>query len=231
MRRPLSPRLVRLAAVLAETSLLLALVGVVAGGVFHEDEPHPPFRLSLADLPGLLVIAAYAGSVRVRRHPLAFVAATALVIALGAVAHPDPAMGRLLSALLGLPVGAVLASFCMPVHRLTATMADGAPHPWREVHVGATLAVLGSLACTVRGGALLGAPAIGVGIVVLLRALRFDVPAIVRPGDRGPAFVRTIVGALALAMATGLLVVASLISFGLMSPGDPSARSSAAVRR
>lgn len=223
MRRPLSPRLVRLAAVLAETSVLLALVGVVAGGVFHEGDPQPPIPLSLADLPGLLVIAAYAGSVRVRRHPLAFVAATALVIALGAFAHPDPDKGSALSALLGIPVGAVLAFFCMPVHQLTAAMSDGAPHPWREVQVGATLAVLGSLACAVRGGALLGAPAIGVGILVLLRALRFDLPAIVRPGERGSAFLRTIVGTLALAMATGLIVVASLISFGLMSPGDPSA--------
>lgn len=226
VRRPLSPRLVLLAALLAEASVLLALVGVVAGGVFQQRDPEPPIPLSLADLPALLVVAIHAGSARVRRHRLGFVAATALAIAVGAFAHPDPEKGPLLSALLGIPVGAVLAFFCMPVHQLTADMSDGRVHPWREVQTGATLAVLGALACAVRGGALLGAPAIGVGIVVLVRALRFDLPAIVRPGGRGSAFARTIIGTLSLAMATGLIIVASLISFGLVEPGDSTARSS-----
>jgi hypothetical protein len=225
-RRPLSTRLLHLAALLAEASVLLALVGVVAGGVFQKRDPKPPIPLSLADLPALLVVAIYAGSTRVRRHRLAFVAATALVIAVGAFAHPDPEKGPLLSALLGIPVGGVLAFFCIPVHQLTTDMSDEQVHPWREVQVGATLAVLGALACAVRGGALLGAPAIGVGIVVLVRALRFDLPAIVRPGGRGSAFARAIAGTLALAMATGLIVVASLISVGLVEPGDSRARSS-----
>jgi len=222
-RAPLSARWRAVAGPLLETTVLFALVTVVAGGVFADGDPEPPIRLGLVDVPALAAVAAFA-VLRPRWQAIAgrlqivppFVVFAAIATALAAAAHPDPDLGRLLSGGAGVLVGAFFGWLGVPAHAFATALEGDEARPWREIHVGAALAFLGSLAGAARGGAVLSAPTILLGILVLARALREDARDLADGRtSRAGAAARVLLGLAILLLGAGLLVVTTAVSLGL----------------
>ena len=225
-RSPWSTRRVALAGLALETSVLLGVVGMISAGAFDggvEESIELPIRLGLRDVPALVVLAffvllrerwANVAGLLARAPPFVFFCA--LITAAAASAHPDPALGAPLSAAAGLLVGVIFGVFGMPMHAFAQALADREAQPWRELHVASALVVLGSLGAAVRGGALVSAPTIGGGLVLLLRGLHQDGSHLLSAsGGRASAALRLLLGGAFFLLGLGLLVVSTAISFGL----------------
>jgi hypothetical protein len=78
--------------------------------------------------------------------------------------------------------------------------------------------VFGALACAARFGALLGLPALLLGVLVLGRSLALDARVAWRGEGRAGAIARAVLALFVLPIAIGLAVVGPAISLGLFAP-------------
>jgi hypothetical protein len=215
-----------------ETSVLVALVAMVAGGALEDDAPdleRLPISLGARDLPALVLVLLFAvyraapglglaaagsrWSSRLARVP-PFIVFSALVMGAAAASHPTLAGGRPVSLAAGLVVGALFGWIAMPLHAITAALEAAEPRPWRELHAAASLIVFGSLAAAARGGAVLAAPAIGAGVALLGRGIREDLRDLASRGGRAGAAFRVLLGLAFALLGVGLLVVTTAMSLG-----------------
>lgn len=229
-RRPLSPAVVRAVAIALEGSMLVALVGLAAGGALSEREEPPrlPIELGPWDAPALALALAHV----IARPRLAravprvppFVLGSAAVLGAAAAAHPSDGRGALASLLLGLAVGAFFG-WLVPLHAIPAALGaeDGgpprAPRPWRELHAAATLVILGALSGSVRGGALVAVPAVGLGVGLLARGAILDAAGAARAAGRWAALARVALGLGLALLGLGLGAVVAALSLGRLPPG------------
>jgi hypothetical protein len=191
------------------------LDGVIQGA--DADGPSRiPMRVGFAIVPILLVALAYAAQRMVRPRRFAFLISGALVCAIGAAFRTglEP-LQRLLDALRGLVIGALLMGFFMTIDDEGTGLLEGGAKPWRELFMAILLITFGSMPSAIFGGFVLALPNIVLGIVLLVRCIRHDAPVVVPQKSMGAAarvFLAMLFGLLAL----GFLIVCPMISLGIM---------------
>lgn len=154
---------------LLEAALAFTLVVVVASGALEnsgDDEPRLPIALAMKDVPALLVMA---GALAVcTRFALRFryaitcgvTMATALIVRPPSDVHPW------LAPLAGAVVGVLFATWGVSIGDY-ARIAPAARTRLQTFRLGVAASLLGTLPCAARYGALLGAPASVLGVLLL----------------------------------------------------------------
>lgn len=224
--RPPWPRAWVARATLAlEASVLLAVIAIVASGALAAEPPpaHLPIPLGPREVPALAVVGAYV-LLRDRWSLVAgwlarvppFVLACGATVAAAAAAHPPDELSAPLAGAAGLLTGLLFGWVGMPLHELAADLG-GQPRPWRELQVACTLVALGSLGAAARGGAVVAAPTIAAGVLLLLRGAKHDAGDVWRGlGHRAAAALRLALGLGFALLGVGLFVVTTAMSFGLV---------------
>jgi len=217
-RPPISAKLLRISAALLESGLLIVFGVLLLAGVGDgpdSDAVKPPIHVGLSVLPILVVAIAYAIQRIWRPRRFAFVIAGALACALGAAfrAGLEP-LQRLLDALRGFVVGAIVTGFLMSIDDEATDLLEGEVKPWREMFFGLLLVTFGAMPMAIYGGFVWAIPTILLGIFVLVRCLRYDAPLVV-PRKSGAALTRVFLTMLFLLLGIGFLAVSPMISLGL----------------
>lgn len=200
---------------------MLVCVGAMFldGAIQNADSEEPsrlPMRVGISVVPILVVTLVYAVQRVLRPRRFAFMIAGALVCALGAAlrAGLEPSE-RLLDALRGSAVGAVAMGFLMSVDENSTELLEGGARPGPELVMGILLVTFGAMPSAIFGGFILAIPTILLGLVILIRCVRFDAPLVVPRKSLGLAlriFIAMLFGLLAL----GFLVVGPMMSLGMM---------------
>lgn len=219
-RPPISLRLLRLAAALLETGLLITMGAMLLEGSIQNPDADGPPSLPIRPGWGLVPIAAVAfahGWQRfVRPRRFAFAIAGAIVGALGGALRPDIGIGeRFRDALVGALVGAIMMGVMMSVDDESAALMEGGAQPWRELLFGALLSMIGALPAGIWGGFVLAMPSIGVGLVILGRCAWYDARVAV-PKRSAAALLRVFLALFLALLGLGLLVVSPGMSLGLL---------------
>ena len=175
-----------------------------------------PIRVGISVVPILVVTLGYAVQRVLRPHRFAFMIAGALVCALGAAlrAGLEPS-ARLLDALRGFAVGGLVMGFFMSIDENSTELLEGGARPGPELVMGILLVTFGAMPSAIFGGFILAIPTILLGLVILIRCVRFDAPLVVPRKSLGLAlriFIAMLFGLLAL----GFLVVGPMMSLGMM---------------
>jgi len=219
-RAPLPPKLIRLAAALLEAGVLVCAGVMLLDGAIQEpdsDGPkHMPVRVGISVIPILVVVTAYAVQRFIRPRRFSFMLAGAVVCALGGAlrAGIEP-LERLLDALRGFVLGALLMGFFMSVDDEGTTLLESGAKPWREFFMGTLLVTLGSMPSAIYGGFVLAIPTILVGLVILARCIHYDA-ALVVPRKSIGAAARVFLAMLFGLLGLGFLVVCPMMSLGMM---------------
>jgi hypothetical protein len=192
----------------------MLLAGIVQDSV-PEDSLRFPIRVDWSVIPILFTALVYAIQ-RIRRpRRYAFVLAGALVCALGGVLRADIELSqRALDAFRGVILGAIVTGLLMNIDDDTSALLEGGAQPWRELFVAILLVTFGSMPSSIYGGVFLAWPTILLGLVLLVRCLRYDAPLVVPHKDAG-ALARVFLALLFVLLGLGFLVVCPMISFGM----------------
>lgn len=222
MRPPIPAKLIRWAAALLESGLLVVLGSIALDGSVQDPESDGPSRLPLRlgfrIIPIVVVALAYAVQRLVKPRRFAFLFAGAIVSALAmAIREGLEPLQRLLDALRGFAVGAILTGLMMSIDDETMSLEENPIQPWRELFLAILLVTFGAMPSAIWGGFVLALPTILVGLVVLVRCLRYDAPIVVPRRSAGAAF-RVFLALLFVLLALGFLVVCPMISLGMMRP-------------
>lgn len=218
-RPSISSKLLRISAALLESGLIVVFGVLLLAGVGDgpdSDGVKPPIRVGLSVIPVLIVAMAYAIQRIWRPRRFAFVIAGALACALGAAfrAGLEP-LHRLLDALRGFVVGAIVTGLLMSIDDEATDLLEGEVKPWREMFFGLLLVTFGAMPMAIYGGFVWAIPTIVLGIVVLVRCLRYDAPTVVPHKDAG-ALARVFLALLFVLLGLGFLVVCPMISLGML---------------
>ncbi len=220
LRPPVPPKLIRLAAALLEAGLLVCVGAMLLdGAIQNPDSEEPtqlPIRVGVSMVPILVVTLVYAVQRVIRPRRFAFMIAGAVVCALGGAlrAGLEPSE-RLLDALRGFVVGALVMGFFMNVDGNSAELLEGGARPGPELVMGFLLVTLGALPSAIFGGFLLAIPTILLGVVILVRCIRYDGLLVVPRKSLGAA-MRVFLAMLCGLLALGFLIVCPMISLGMM---------------
>lgn len=219
IRPPISAKLLKISAAFLESGLIVVFGVLLLAGIGDgpdSDSVKPPIRVGISVIPVLLVAIAYAIQRIWRPRRFAFVIAGALACALGAVfrAGLEP-LQRLLDALRGFAVGAIVTGFLMTIDDEATVLLEGEVKPWREMFFGLLLVTFGAMPMAIYGGFVWAIATILLGIVVLVRCLRYDAPLVV-PRKSIAALTRVFLSLLFLLLGIGFLVVCPMISLGML---------------
>jgi hypothetical protein len=203
-----------------EASLLVCVGVMLLDGAIQNPDAEGPTRLpipvGISVIPILIVALAYAVQRFIRPRRFAFMVAGAIVCALGAAlrAGIEP-LARLLDALRGCVVGALVMGFFMSVDENSAELLEGGARPGHELVMGILLVTFGAMPSAIFGGFILAIPTILLGLVILIRCIHYDAPLVVPRKSLGLA-VRIFVAMLFGLLALGFLVVCPMMSLGMM---------------
>lgn len=219
-RPPLPPKLIRLAASLLEAGLLLCAGVMLLDGAIQdadsEGPKHFPIRVGVSAIPILIVVVAYGVQRFLAPRRFSFMLAGAVVCALGGAlrAGIEP-LQRFWDALRGFAVGGFLMGFLMTVDDDSTTLLEGGAQPWRELLMAGFLVTFGVMPSAIFGGFVLALPTIIVGIIILVRCIRYDA-RIVAPRRSIGAATRVFIAMLLGLLAVGFLIVCPRLSLGML---------------
>lgn len=220
LRPAISEKWIRRGAALLEMNVLVVLGAMMLTGIVQDTtgelDGKLPLRVGFGIVPILLIALAYAAQRIARPRRFAYIIAGALVCGLGAALHPGIDIGaRLLDGLRGLVVGAILTGIMMTLDDEGTMLQEAGIKPWREMFFAMLLITFGAFPSAIFGGFVLALPSILLGIVFLVRCIRYDAPVVVPRRNAGAA-LRIALAMLFVLLGLGFLVVCPMISLGMM---------------
>lgn len=220
LRPPIPAKWIRLAATLLEAGVLVTVGAMFLSGSIqdaNDDEPpRLPIRVGLSVLPILMVSLAYAVQRVVAPRRFAFMIAGALVCALGGALRAGLELSqRLLDALRGFAVGAIVMGVVMSIDDEGTSLLESKASPWHEMFMGILLVTFGAMPAGIWGGFVLALPTVFVGIGFLVRCIRYDARIVAPRRSFGAAF-RVFLAILFILLAIGFLVVLPMLSLGML---------------
>lgn len=218
-RPPIPSKLLRISAAFLESGLLVVLGVLLLSGAVDDPESeaskHLPIRVGVSVIPIVIVAVVYAVQRVWYPRRFAFVVAGAFACALGGAFRANlELLQRLLDALRGFAVGAIVTGFLMTVDDEATELLEGAAKPWREMFFGLLLVTFGAMPVAIYGGFVWAIVTVLLGLFVLVRCIRYDAVVVVPARDVG-ALARVFLAMVFILLGLGFLVVGPMISLGL----------------
>lgn len=220
LRSAIAEKWIRRGAALLEMNVLVVLGAMMLTGIVQdttgEVDEKLPLRVGFGIVPILVIAGVYAAQRIARPRRFAYIIAGALVCGVGAALHPASDIGsRFLDGLRGLVLGAIATGVMMTLDDEGTLLLEGGIKPWRELFFAMLLITFGAFPSAIFGGFVLALPGILLGIVFLVRCIRYDAPVVVPRRNAGAA-LRIFLAMLFVLLGLGFLVVCPMLSLALL---------------